>query len=321
MAYVDFRKLIKECPFLNCHGTDLEFHLSIHKRDLTLISCFTCNREFTIVESPLNCVIEHVYSIRYADLLNNTIFYRCIDLNCVEKRRDFFDFDNRKLERKLAQDLLKIKPSIQKRIKIDDFEIRPKVSKYDFENENLKEVKSILIYSLDMYNEVYTQNEVKRSHLGSRIHDLKYSSAKADPEFVDKCVDEFVNSMTILFLILDLSFDRLIVVPESEPKINLNHFLRKLAEKISNKFNLRYTVDSVKYTSIAPDKTKNVFGDNRTNSVLQKFSCDEIEETRVLLLDDVIQTGSTMVALNNKIKKNNPDTEIFNLALVRTGMN
>jgi predicted amidophosphoribosyltransferase len=320
MAYEDFAKLIKKCPFLNCDGTDLEFHLSVHKRDLTLISCLNCNREFTIVESPLACSNEHAYSIRYPDLMINTIFYRCFDTNCFEKRSDFFDFESRKIERKLAQDLLKIKPIIQKRIKIGDFEIRPKVTKYDFENKNLEEVKSILIYSLDMYNEVYNPSEVKRSHLGSRIHDLKYSNLKNDSSFTDKSVDEFFRSVKKLFSILDLSFDRLIVVPESDPKVNSDNFLRKLAVKISREFDLRYSVESITYVPKVVEKTKNAFGDNRTNSVLQKFNCDKIEEKSVLLLDDVIQTGSTMVALNNKIKKSNPKAEIFNLALVRTGM-
>ena len=320
MVYEDFAKLIKVCPFLKCNGTDLEFHQSIHKRDLISISCLNCNREFTIVESPLTCSNEHTYSIRYPDLINNAIFFRCIEVNCIEKRKDLYDFENRKFEKKLAQELLKIKPIIQKKIRVGDFEIRPKVTKYDFENENLLLVKSILIYSLDMYNEVYNPNEIKRSHLGSKIHDLKYSNLKKDLKFIDKSVDEFFSSIVKLFSMLEVGFERLIVVPESEPKVNSNHFLRKLALKISNEFDLKYSAESVIYVPKVAEKTKNSSGDNRTNSVVQKFICDKIEEKNVLLLDDVIQTGSTMVALNNKIKKGNPEAEIFNLALVRTGM-
>jgi predicted amidophosphoribosyltransferase len=320
MVYEDFPKLIKKCPFFNCYGTNLEFHISIHKRDLTLISCLDCDREFTVVESPLSCSLKHTYSIRYADLINNAIFFRCLKLSCTEKRKDFFDFEKRKIDKKLAQELLRIKPLIQKRIKVGDFEIRPKVTKHDFENENLRQVKSILIYSLDMYNEVYNPSEVKRSHLGSRMHSLKYSNFKNDTNFINKSVDEFLSSIVKLFSILELRFERIVVVPESDPKVNLNHFLRKLAIKLSNEFDLKYTADSITYIPKVAEKTKNTSGENRANFVLQKFYCDKIEETRVLVLDDVIQTGSTMVALTNQIKKSNPKAEIFNLALVRTGM-
>lgn len=320
MVYEDFPKLIKKCPFFNCDGINLEFHVSIHKRDLTLISCLDCNREFTVVDSPLSCSDKHVYSIRYADLINNAIFFRCFKYSCTEKRKDFFDFEKRKFEKELALELLRIKPAIQRKIKIGDFEIRPKVTKYDFENENLRQVKSILIYSLDMYNEVYNPNEIKRSHLGSRIHSLKYSNLKNDPNFIDKSVDEFFSSIVKLFSILKLRFDRLVIVPESDPQVNLDHFLRKLAVKISNEFDLKYSVNSITYVPKVAEKTKNTSGENRANSVLQKFYCDKIEEKSVLILDDVIQTGSTMVALTNQLKKSNPKVEIFNLALVRTGM-
>jgi predicted amidophosphoribosyltransferase len=96
--------------------------------------------------------------------------------------------------------------------------------------------------------------------------------------------------------------------------------MRKLASKLSNYWKVSYQFDDIRFVLKGSQKTKNIEPDKRTQVAFEKFEVNKVLENRVLLLDDVMQTGSSMIALNNKLIKENPDIKITNLGIVRTGM-
>jgi len=303
---------LNKCPFNDCQSVEIEYLDPILRRDLTLITCANCKREYSIVESALECSEEHLFAIRYSDYEGNKIYFRCIKPDCKNRFSNYFDFKEKEIH--------KLKNKIPKIVFLNGFSIRPILIKNSYEDNILSFKKSILIYTLDMYNEVYNTNFIKRSYLAEKIHDLKYSNKKLNIKFVDSCVDDFIEAINKIKDILDWKFQKILVIPESETLVDGNHFMRKLASKLSEIWKVAYKSDDIRYVLKGSQKIKNVDLDKRTQVAFEKFEVNKVKEKKVLLLDDVMQTGSSMVALNNKLIKENPDIQITNLGLVRTGM-
>jgi predicted amidophosphoribosyltransferase len=303
---------LKKCPFADCQSVEIEYLEPSLRRDLTLISCSNCKREYSIVESALDCSNEHLNSIRFSDFENDQIYFRCIIPNCKNKLNYHYDFKEK--------ELLKIKNKLPNNLILNGFSIRPRVIKNNYENNNFTNIKSIIIHTLDMYNEVYNVNTIKRSYLAEKIHNLKYTDKKLDLKYVENCVNDFFEAVNKIKDLLNWKFDKILVVPESELRINQDHFMRKLASKLSNYWKVSYQFDDIRFVLKGSQKTKNIEPDKRTQVAFEKFEVNKVLENRVLLLDDVMQTGSSMIALNNKLIKENPDIKITNLGIVRTGM-
>lgn len=142
------------------------------------------------------------------------------------------------------------------------------------------------------------------TEVGHIIHEYKYN---INLSYEDKLVDFFLKSD-----ILDEEFDCIVAVPSTS---NTRH-ISFVAKKIAKRSNLPYLDILEKTIDVEMKKKTESERKNETNFIRckeQQLNCN-----RILLIDDVVKTGTTLSECVKVLQTLNPDCKITAFCFCRT---
>lgn len=219
----------------------------------------------------LNDMIDYIYTekprMQYlCEYLNDS--YRHVYCNC----------DNTNLDKEVV-DLKKSDIELIKRFKNQSFP--------ELELENKK---------IGLTNGVAT-SFYGTSHVGAIIHRCKYVSKE---DFPDEILELLCNAFNSYFK--DSKFDLLLYVPPTVSGTLVEHLAYKLSKKINIPlgnyiYKIRITDEQKKFQNgyLKKENVKNAFA---------VYDCDTIKNKRILLLDDIYDSGGTIKEVSKMLYLN-----------------
>ncbi len=170
------------------------------------------------------------------------------------------------------------------------------------------------VWGLNTYTQANELGISERSEFGELVHDLKYvnqplSGSDERIQKLEKFTSTFIREM------LPANLDFIITVPANRPNtVSIPKFVaRNLRDRghsrVFESLRLIAPVRTLKSIAILEDRLKEVLG---AYELSQKF--DEETSRNVLVLDDVIESGSTMRAASAAIYKKWPNAHVFGIA-------
>ena len=161
--------------------------------------------------------------------------------------------------------------------------------------------------TIDHVNHVYALlNFSKKGITQSVLHEIKYKDNLKLAHHFGSMTHKLVNANYDLILPVPLH-------PKKERKRGYNQAL-ELAKGLSSISSIpinKSSLKKVKHTQTQTKKNKT----GRMANVLDLFECSKINASKIILIDDVVTTGSTLNECVKTIKKNNPSIEIDILCL------
>jgi competence protein ComFC len=158
----------------------------------------------------------------------------------------------------------------------------------------------------------HTQFDTKRTELGELIYQLKYGSKKgALPEIV-KAAEDFVRGRW------GVQFD--VVVPAPPSLTRKEQPVVEIARALASNLGIPTCEDAVVKVKVTPPM-KNVKDFEERKHVLQaaiENGKGDIKGKRILLIDDLIESGSTLRRVADVLLKDSGAHSVHALALTRT---
>jgi predicted amidophosphoribosyltransferase len=174
------------------------------------------------------------------------------------------------------------------------------MSEMKFSNEMLPNVERIFIFA-NYYNKDGSHTTVAKQY--------KRFSNSGDVEILDVVNSEFYD--WLLRLIDEHNIDYICFVPNSQSR--MKNLFDELKVKLSESF---YVVDLVKIkTGTHPMTYSSSDISSKTKVVENKFEDEDYQQGlhsgNVLVIDDIVGSGSTVKVITNLLKRKNPDAKIF----------
>jgi predicted amidophosphoribosyltransferase len=157
----------------------------------------------------------------------------------------------------------------------------------------------------------HPQFDTKRSELGELVYRLKYRGDKAALAPLCEVAIEFIRQK-------DIVPDILIAVPPS--KHRQVQPIMQIAEAITAGLGAAHSHDALTKVR-GTDQLKSTDTTQREKMLEGAFRASEeiISGKRILLVDDLYQTGASMRAVAREIRQNGHPTRLNAIALTRTG--
>ena len=156
--------------------------------------------------------------------------------------------------------------------------------------------------------------QTTRTAMGELLYRLKYGHDTSVVEVIARAASRFVRSW-------GPSVDRLVAVPATRQRREQPVVL--VAEALAKKLGLPFDRGCVTKGAGFPE-VKDVHGrDQRTQLLAGAFEVKVhmTRDTRILLFDDLFRSGATMNAVAAALYDDGGASEVFSLALTRTGRN
>ena len=155
----------------------------------------------------------------------------------------------------------------------------------------------------------HPQFETKRTELGELIFRLKYRGDQTAVSTIAEAASDFVKEWKP-------GIDLVVTVPPSKGRKVQPLF--QIADEVGRLLNVPVDKESV-YKSKATPELKNVERAKRLELILGAHSTkgDALRGRRILLLDDLYQTGATLNAIGRLLKESGGVSAVFVLALTR----
>jgi predicted amidophosphoribosyltransferase len=160
------------------------------------------------------------------------------------------------------------------------------------------------------YNEYgHPQFETTRTELGELLYQLKYQGDRSAIAPIVQVACRFVREW-------NPGID--VIVPAPPSKMRGVQPLFEIADELGKLLRLPVDKTSVRKTKKMPE-LKNVDHDQRVNHIRGAHSIDvrSLRRRRVLLFDDLYQSGATLNAIARLLKEAGGATAVFALALTR----
>lgn len=161
------------------------------------------------------------------------------------------------------------------------------------------------------YNDFgHAQFETTRTEFGELLYRLKYRGDQSAIALIVQATGEFVREW-------NPGIDVIVPVPPSRSRAVQPLF--QIADEVGRLLNLPVDKTSVRKTKATPE-LKNVDHSQRLELLAGAHSIegDALRGRRVLLLDDLYQSGATLNAIARLIKETGGASAVFALALTRT---
>jgi predicted amidophosphoribosyltransferase len=162
------------------------------------------------------------------------------------------------------------------------------------------------------YNEYGNpQFDTTRTELGELLYRLKYKSDQSAIAPIVQATYDFVCEW-------NPGID--VIVPAPPSKARQVQPLFQIADELGRLLSVPVDKTSVRKTKAIP-QLKNVHPTQRLNLLIGAHSVegDVLRGQRVLLLDDIYQSGATLYAITRLLKDAGGASAVFALALTRTG--
>jgi len=162
------------------------------------------------------------------------------------------------------------------------------------------------------YNEYgHPQFDTTRTELGELLYRLKYRSDQSAIAPIAQVTCDFVREW-------NPGID--VIVPAPPSKARTAQPLFQIADELGRLLSVPVDKTSVRKTKTTPE-LKNVDYAQRLKLLLGAHSIegDALRGRRVLLLDDLYQSGATLNAITRLLKETGGASAVFALALTRTG--
>lgn len=162
------------------------------------------------------------------------------------------------------------------------------------------------------YNEFgHPEFDTVRSQMGELVYRLKYKGDKAAVSNMLDTIVNFVKNWAILP-------DAIVPMPPSKLQRSFQPVM-EIATDLAKALNIALNATSLRKTK-ATGQMKDV-GDysERVAALSAAFACDrELEGKKVLIFDDLFQSGASMNVAARTLKEQGLVTSVFALALTRT---
>ena len=162
------------------------------------------------------------------------------------------------------------------------------------------------------YNEAgHPQFENKRSEIGELLYRLKYQNDQS-------AVDPLVNAAVAYLKKWNPGMNAIVpVTPSRERKVQP---VVTVGAAIAEKLKVEFGDGWIKRTGKVPE-LKNIGHDERLRLLQSAHTVEQkkVKGRKILLLDDLFQTGATMNAITEALLKQGEAAEVYALALTRAG--
>ena len=155
----------------------------------------------------------------------------------------------------------------------------------------------------------HPQFDTTRSELGELLYKLKYRSDQTAVALIARAASDFVKNW-------NRGIDLIVPVPPSKNRVVQPLF--QIADEVGRALNLPVDKTSVRKTKATPE-LKNVDHAKRLELLggAHSIEGDALRGRRVLLLDDLYQSGATLNAIARLLKEAGGVSAVFALALTR----
>lgn len=131
------------------------------------------------------------------------------------------------------------------------------------------------------------------------ILDLKFNSHYAAADTLSHLLCDLLNNMTVF-----ADFDCVVPVPLSKKRLNERGFNQSelLAKPFAKYFGIEYRDDILVKTRETQRQSRLAPSERLTNVKDAFFACNDAKDKRILLIDDIMTTGSTLTACAKALK-------------------
>jgi competence protein ComFC len=158
----------------------------------------------------------------------------------------------------------------------------------------------------------HAEFSTKRSPLGELLFRLKYRSDR-------KCIEPIVETATNFLSAWDIRPTLIVPVPPSNTARTHQPVL-EIAKQLARHAELALCVECVKKIKKTPQIKDVIDLGERMDALAEAYAIDEEETSgkRILLFDDLYQTGSTLNTIARALKKDGRARTVYVLTLTRT---